>query len=115
MIRLSWWSLLGHGMLWVSPHRHIVQFRVGLLQKELLWEIVRLNPILFIGITSSKYILFSKDYKELLPQIKKVLCNGLLGSEIVIYVDNNRINAASEELAWQVSSSLAKDFCWLGL
>ena len=57
---------------------------------------------------------FSKNYKSLLPKIKKVQCDGLLGSNIVIYVDNDRINAASDELAWQASSSLAKGLCWLG-
>ena len=30
-------------------------------------------------------------------------------------MDNNRINSASEELAWKASSSLAKGLCWLGL
>jgi len=58
---------------------------------------------------------FSETYKASLPKLKKVRVDGLHGSEIIVYVDDIRDVAATEELAWLTSSRVAKGLCWLGL
>ena len=47
---------------------------------------------------------FSETYKASLPKLKKVRIDGLHGSEIIVYVDDIRDIAATEELAWLTSS-----------
>ena len=58
---------------------------------------------------------FSESYKASLPKLRKVRFNSRHGSEIVTHVDNVRIVACSEDIAWLTSSRVAKRLCWLGL
>lgn len=58
---------------------------------------------------------FLAAYKALLPKLTKICVNGGHGSEIVVYVDNVRIIACLEDLAWKASSRVAKELYWLGL
>lgn len=58
---------------------------------------------------------FAETYLANLPKLRKVRRDGDLASEIVMYVDDNRIVAANPEQAWLASSQMAKGLCWLGL
>ena len=58
---------------------------------------------------------FSESYKASLPKLRKVLLDGRHDLEIVIYVDNVKIVACSEDMAWLISSKVVKRLCWLGL
>ena len=62
-----------------------------------------------------KNLPFSESHKASLPQLRKMRLDGRYGLEIVIYVDNVRIVACSEDIAWLTSSRVAKRLCWLGL
>ena len=54
---------------------------------------------------------FSAEYKASLPKLTKVRVDGGHGSEVVVYVDDVRIVACSEDLAWKSSSEIAKGLC----
>jgi hypothetical protein len=45
----------------------------------------------------------------------KMRADGDIASEVVQYVDDVRIIAATRELAWLCSSKMAKGLCFLGL
>ena len=57
----------------------------------------------------------SKNYDPTRPWILKTRKDGLHASDICQYVDDVRIIAATEELAWRCSSRMAKGLSWLGL
>ena len=57
----------------------------------------------------------SKDYDATKPWIMKMRADGDIASEVVQYVDDVRIIAATRELAWLCSSKMAKGLCYLGL
>jgi hypothetical protein len=57
----------------------------------------------------------SADYDASKPWIIKMRKDGDIASEVVQYVDNVRIIAATRELAWLCSSKMAKGLCFLGL
>jgi hypothetical protein len=57
----------------------------------------------------------SADYDASKPWIMKMRKDGDIASEVVQYVDDVRIIAATRELAWQCSSKMAKGLCFLGL
>ena len=55
------------------------------------------------------------DYNPTLPWILKIRKDGFVASDIAQYVDDVRIMAPSEELAWLCSSKMAKELAFLGL
>ena len=55
------------------------------------------------------------DYNPTLPWMLKIRKDGLVASDIVQYVDDVRIMAPTEELAWLCSSKMAKGLVFLGL
>ena len=57
----------------------------------------------------------SRSYDPTRPWILKTRKDGLHASDICQYVDDVRIIAATEELAWLCSSRMAKGLSWLGL
>jgi hypothetical protein len=57
----------------------------------------------------------SKGYEPSMPWIMKIRTDGQSASDIVQYVDDMRIIAATKELAWECSSRTAKTLCFLGL
>ena len=56
-----------------------------------------------------------EDYNPTQPWILKTRKDGLHAADICQYVDDVRIIAPTEELAWLCSSRMAKGLCWLGL
>ena len=57
----------------------------------------------------------TEGYDPTMPWIVKLRKDGLVASDIAQYVDDVRIIAATEELAWLCSSKMAKGLAWLGL
>jgi len=57
----------------------------------------------------------AKGYDPSLPWLMKMRKDGKSASDIAQYVDDMRIIAATQELAWQCSSRTAKTLCYLGL
>ena len=55
------------------------------------------------------------DYNPTLPWMLKIRKDGLVASDIAQYVDDVRIMAPTEELAWMCSSKMAKGLAFLGL
>ena len=56
-----------------------------------------------------------EHYNPTKPWILKTRKDGLHAADICQYVDDVRIIAPTEELAWLCSSRMAKGLCWLGL
>jgi hypothetical protein len=57
----------------------------------------------------------SKNYDAIKPWLIKMRKDGDITSEVVQYVDNVGIIAATRELAWLCSSKMAKGLCYLRL
>jgi hypothetical protein len=57
----------------------------------------------------------SDDYDPKIPWIAKVMKDGRLAADIHQYVDDLRLTAPDKELAWRVSSRVAKMCIWLEL
>ena len=57
----------------------------------------------------------TENYNPAEPWIQKMRADGLPAAEIVQYVDDVRIIAPTEELAWLCSSQMAKGLSFLGL
>ena len=55
------------------------------------------------------------DYNPTLPWMLKICKDGLVASDIAQYVDDVRIMAPTEELAWLSSSKMARGLAFLGL
>jgi hypothetical protein len=55
------------------------------------------------------------DYDPTLPWIAKIRHDGQVASDVHIYVDDCRITASTQELAWLAASRMAKVCSWLGL
>jgi hypothetical protein len=55
------------------------------------------------------------QYDPSKPRVYKVRADGTIASDIVCYVDDNRVTAPTEEEAWLASSRVAKTASWLGL
>ena len=49
------------------------------------------------------------------PEVRKVRKDGLMAFNIVQYMDDTRILAATKELSWLAQSKMAKTLCYLGL
>ena len=71
------------------------------------------NPFCWDKVTTN--LPGSKSYDPTRPWILKTRKDGLHASDICQYVDDVRIIAATEELAWLCSSRMAKGLAWLGL
>jgi hypothetical protein len=67
------------------------------------WDRFRLN------------MLGGEDYDPTFPWIAKIRSDGRLAADIHQYVDDLRLTAPDKELAWRVSSKVAKICSWLGL
>ena len=57
----------------------------------------------------------SANYDVSMPLLTKLGNDGLTVSEITQYVDDLRLIAATQDLAWQSGSQVAKGLYWLGL
>jgi hypothetical protein len=57
----------------------------------------------------------SKGYDATKPRVMKMQADGDIALEVVQYVDNVGIIAATRELTWLCSSKMAKGLCFLGL
>ena len=57
----------------------------------------------------------SEGYDATLPWIAKVRKDQKSAADLAQYVDDVRVVAPTEELAWQCSSKIAKTACYLGL
>jgi hypothetical protein len=57
----------------------------------------------------------SQDYDPTFPWIAKIRKDGRLVADIHQYVNNLRLTAPDKELAWKISSRVAKICSWLGL
>jgi hypothetical protein len=57
----------------------------------------------------------SAVYDPTLPWIRKVREDGLIATDLHIYVDDTRITGSSQELVWNAGSRVAKLCCFYGL
>jgi hypothetical protein len=101
-------------MPWDFEDRHTRQFKGAYEQREMLWVTPRKLAIRSNG-NIELNLPCSKGYDATKTWIMKMQADGDIASEVVQYVDDVMIIAATRELAWLCSSKMARGHCFLGL
>jgi hypothetical protein len=101
-------------MPWDFEDRHTHQSKGAYERRDTSWVTPKKLAIRSNGTTSS-YICLEKGYDATKPWIMKMRADGDIALEVVQYVDDMRIIAATRELVWLCSSKMAKGLCFLGL